>query len=213
MTTRASASLMQRVLLVVLIALVAAIGVILVTGRGAGGAPAAQGSSSPFEGPTMPPNLRAAGFSLTDQNGRRVTLARHRGQVVILTFIHSLCHDACPLMVEAIKGALDDLPGGGAGIPAIGITVAPSEDTVAHRKWFLGLHQMAGRLSFLNGPLPELRRVWHAYAIEPVTPKVDHSTFVLLIDKRGFERVGFPADQLTPEALAHDIRALERERA
>jgi cytochrome oxidase Cu insertion factor (SCO1/SenC/PrrC family) len=41
---------------------------------------------------------------------------------------------------------------------------------------------------------------------------VDHSTFVLLIDRRGYERVGFAADQLTPEDLTHDIRALERER-
>jgi protein SCO1 len=38
-----------------------------------------------------------------------------------------------------------------------------------------------------------------------------HTAFVLLIDKRGVERVGFPADQLTPEALAHDISRLERE--
>jgi hypothetical protein len=36
---------------------------------------------------------------------------------------------------------------------------------------------------------------------------------VLLIDKRGIERVGYPADQLTPEDLAHDIRVLEGEPA
>jgi protein SCO1/2 len=56
-----------------------------------------------------------------------------------------------------------------------------------------------------------MRRIWHEYAIQPVTPKVDHSTFVLLIDKRGYERVGFAADQLTPEGLVHDIRVLQRE--
>jgi protein SCO1/2 len=207
-----AARFLQRALLLVLIALLGAIGVILLTGRGSAGAPPAQVSSSPFDGPTLPPNLRAAGFSLTDQNGRRVTLVQYRGRVVVLTFIHSLCHDACPLMVEAIKGALNGLPGDGRGIPAIGISVAPSEDTVGHRRWFLRTHEMAARLSFLNGPMFELRRVWRAYAIQPVTPKIDHSTFVLLIDKRGFERVGFPADQLTPEALAHDIRVLERER-
>jgi protein SCO1 len=166
----------------------------------------------PFDGPTLPPNLRAAGFSLTDQNGRRVTLVQYRGRVVVLTFIHSLCHDACPLMAEAIKGALNTLPGDGRGIPAIGVSVAPSEDTVAHRRRFVSMHEMAGRLRFLSGPLSELQRVWRAYAIQPVAAKIDHSTFVLLIDKRGFERVGFPADQLRPEALAHDIQVLERER-
>ena len=36
----------------------------------------------------MPPGLRAADFSLTDQTGHRVTLSRYRGHVVILTFIH-----------------------------------------------------------------------------------------------------------------------------
>jgi protein SCO1 len=208
-----TARVLQRALLGVLIALLGAIGVILLTGRGSAGPSAALLSSSPFDGPTLPPDVRAAGFSLTDQNGRSVALSAYRGKVVVLTFIHSLCHDACPLMAEAIKGALNDLPGDGRGIPAIGISVAPSEDTLARRRWFLRSHQLGSRLSFLNGPLSELRRVWHAYAIEPVTPKVDHSTFVLLIDKRGIERVGFPADQLTPEALAHDIRVLERERA
>ncbi|MGZ4274780.1 MAG: SCO family protein, partial [Solirubrobacteraceae bacterium] len=146
-----------------------------------------------------------------DQYGRRVSLAADRGKVVVLTFIHSLCRDACPFMVEQIKGALNDLPGSGRNIPTIGVSVAPAEDTVHNRDAFLTKHQMTRRLAFLNGPLPVMRRVWHAYAIEPVTPKIDHSTFVLLIDKHGYERVGFAADQLTPEGLAHDIRVLERE--
>jgi protein SCO1/2 len=200
----------QRVLMLVLVGLLAAIVAILLANRGSGVAGAA-GTPSQFAGPTMPPGLRAANFSLRDQSGRRVTLSRDRGKVVVLTFIHSLCHDTCPFMVEQIKGALNDLPGAGRGVAAIGVSVEPSQDTIAHRRAFLAQHQMTGRLAFVNGPLPDLRRVWHDYAIAPVTPKVDHSTFVLLIDKRGYERVGFAADQLTPEGLSHDIRVLERE--
>jgi hypothetical protein len=30
-----------------------------------------------------------------------------------------------------------------------------------------------------------------------------------LIDRNGFERVGFGLEQITPEGLAHDIRLLE----
>jgi protein SCO1/2 len=159
----------------------------------------------------MPAHLRAHDFTLTDQNGRRVSLAADRGKVVVLTFIHSLCHDTCPFMVEQIKGALNDLPGGGRNIPTIGVSVAHAEDTVHNRRAFLAKHQMSGRLEFVNGPLRAMRRVWHEYAIHPVTPKIDHSTFVLLIDKRGYERIGFAADELTPEGLAHDIRLLERQ--
>jgi protein SCO1/2 len=36
---------------------------------------------------------------------------------------------------------------------------------------------------------------------------------VLLIDKQGRQRIGFPVDQLTPEGLVHDIRKLEAEPA
>jgi cytochrome oxidase Cu insertion factor (SCO1/SenC/PrrC family) len=128
--------------------------------------------------------------------------------VVVLTFIHSLCHDACPFMVEQIKGALNLLPG--RAVPVIGVTVAPAEDTARNRRRFLAQHEMGSRLSFVNGPLPEVRRVWHAYAIEAGSKPFGHSTFVILIDKRGYERIGFAADQLTPEGLAHDIRALQR---
>ncbi len=79
----------------------------------------------------------AANFSLRDQDGHLVSLAQYRGHVVVLTFIHSLCKDACPFMVEQIKGALNTLPGQGSGVPAIGVSVDPAEDTPANRRAFL----------------------------------------------------------------------------
>jgi protein SCO1 len=203
---------LQRVLMVVLVVLVGAIVFVLVGNRGSAQAPT-DPTGSQFDGPTMPPGLQAHDFTLRNVNGRRVTLSAYRGHVVVLTFIHSLCHDTCPFMVEQLKGALNLLPQGGRGVPAIGVSVDPAEDTVARRRAFLAKHAMTGRLAFVNGPEKVMRPIWHAYAIEPVTPKVDHSTFVFLIDKRGVERVGFAADQLTPESLAHDIRVLEREPA
>ena len=39
----------------------------------------------------------------------------------------------------------------------------------------------------------------------------EHSAYVLLIDKQGRQRVGFPFEQLESEALAADIKALLRE--
>jgi cytochrome oxidase Cu insertion factor (SCO1/SenC/PrrC family) len=202
---------LQRTLLLVLVTLLGAIGVVLLGTRASGGS-AVSPTRSEFAGPTLPPGLRATNFTLTDQNGKLVSLSQYRGKVVILTFIHSLCHDTCPLMVEQIKGALGDLPQAGRGVPAIGISVEPGEDTRANRRRFLAKHEMDSRLAFLNGPLATMRRVWHGYSIQPVQGPIDHSTFVMLIDKRGYERIGFAADQLTPEGLAHDIRALERER-
>jgi protein SCO1 len=206
----ASAKL-QRALFLVLLALLAAIVIIVVRTTSPPTPADGQQSHSEFAGPTMPPHLRAPDFTLTDQNGHEVSLAADRGKVVVLTFIHSLCHDTCPFMVEQIKGALNDLPNDGRNVPTIGVSAAQAEDTVSNRKAFLAKHEMTGRLEFVNGPLATMRRIWHAWHVLPVTPKVDHSTFVLLIDKHGYERVGFAADELTPEGLAHDIRVLERQ--
>ncbi len=203
---------LQRLLALILIGLLVAIGVVLVSSRQSDSA-SSNPHSSEFDGPTMPPGLQAANFSLLDQVGRRVTLDQYRGRVVVLTFIHSLCRDTCPFMVEQIKGALNDLPGNVSGVPAIGVSVEPAQDTRANRIKFLARHEMSGRLAFLNGSPATMKRIWRAYAIQPVQGLIDHSTFVLLIDKRGIERVGFPASELTPEGLAHDIRVLERQPA
>lgn len=202
----------QRFLLVLLVALVAALGAVLINRPQSAAVSAA---ASPFDGPTLPAGLRAANFSLTDQSGHRVTLSQYRGHVIALTFIHSLCHEACPLMTQDIRGALSDLPRDGAGVVALGVSVDPSQDTSANRMKFLANQGVAGRMSFLNGPPSYLKRVvWKDYAIAPQNGDIDtHSAFILLIDRAGLERVGFPADQATPEGLAHDIRVLERERA
>jgi protein SCO1/2 len=207
----------QRVLLGALIALVAAIGaVVVIRASRTTSAPRAADAAQMhgLVGPLLPAGLRAADFTLPDQDGRPVTMSRYRGHVVVVTFIHSLCRDTCPYMVEQIKGALNALPSGGRDVAAIGVSVHPREDTVASRRAFLVKHEMTGRMRYVNGSIAALTPVWRAYAMQPATGQgLVHSSYVLLIDKAGIERVGFPADQLTPEQLAHDIRVLQRERA
>ena len=119
----------------------------------------------------MPPNLLAHDFTLTDQYGHKVSLAADRGKVVVLTFIHSLCHDTCPFMVSRSRARSTTCPATGATSRTIGVSVAPAEDTVHNRRAFLAKHEMTGRIEFVNGPLPEMRSVWHDYAIQPVTPR------------------------------------------
>ena len=208
-----SSAKLQRALAVVLVGLIGAIVVVILTGQGSPPGTTIAHQPSQFDGPKMPAHLRAPNFTLVDQNDKRVTLDRDRGHVVVLTFIHSLCKDACPFMTEQIKGALNELPGRGANVPAIGVSVDPGQDTVRNRDHFLRTHEMTGRMEFLNGSMPAMKRVWQDYAIQPIHGRTEHSTFVLLIDKRGYERVGFAADELTPDALAHDVKVLERERA
>ena len=39
----------------------------------------------------------------------------------------------------------------------------------------------------------------------------EHLAHIALVDARGFQRVGYPVSEATPERLAHDLRLLERE--
>jgi protein SCO1/2 len=75
-----------------------------------------------FAGPVFPDHLRAASFSLTDQDGKRVTLANYRGQVVVLSFMYSHSRDTSPLMATEIRGALNELPDNGRGVPVLAIS-------------------------------------------------------------------------------------------
>jgi protein SCO1/2 len=204
----------ERVLAGVLMVLVVAIAVVLLAGGKSGHHTGSTVGANQLEGPTLPAHLVAKNFSLTDQNGQRISLSQYRGHVVVLTFMHSLCKGACPLMANQILGALNDLPGGGHNVPAMAISVDPKQDTPANRRKFIAKLHLTGRFNFLNGPMAVMKQIWHEYYIQPeLGPAENHSAFVLLIDKRGIWRIGYPVSDLTPESLAHDIGVLEREPA
>ena len=167
-----------------------------------------------FEGPTLPADLHAAPFSLSDQNGERVTLTRYRGRVVVLSFMYSHSQDTSPVMATEIRGALNELPDNGRSVPVLAISVDPAHDTRASARAFLAREQMTGRMRFLLGRFTQLRPLWRRYGIQPEFEPSGrrypdgYSAYVMLIDRRGFLRVGFPAGQLVPEDLSHDLEVL-----
>ena len=163
-------------------------------------------------GPRMPAGLRAADFTLRDQAGRDLRLRSTRGRVVVLTFLHSECHSTCPVTAQTIRGALDELGAQRRSVAALAVSVAPREDTPRHVRRFLRV-QHVGFLRYLTGSERTLRTVWRRYGIHPLTRGEDHTAFVLLVDRRGVLRVGYPAHEMTSEDLAHDLRVLVSEPA
>ena len=163
---------------------------------------------SQFEGALLPRGLRAPNFSLRDENGRRVTMSEYRGKPVIVTFLYSHCHTECPVQAQQIKGALNDL---GSPVSALSVSVDPPGDKPKSVKAFNAKQGVTGRLRWVLGSEGQLSRLWKGFAIVPQTPQQEHMARIVLIDKSGYQRVGFPASQTTPERLAHDLRVLERE--
>jgi protein SCO1/2 len=192
---------------------------VALAGCSGGSSPTAQGSatgrasSTGFDGAALPAGITAQGFRLTDQGGRPVSLAAYRGRVVVIGFVHSACGPPCVLVAEQIRGALDQLA---RPVPVLLISAEPAADTPASIARFLAGVSLAGRAEYLTGPRSQLTPLWRAYRVTP--PSTSRSAFerglsVLLIDRRGQERVVFGLEQLTPEALSHDIGKLEGEPA
>ena len=166
-------------------------------------------SSSGFDGAPIPPSPLAPGFTLTDQDGRAVSLSSVHGRVAVLAFLYSTCGATCTLIAQQIRGALDELPH---PVPVLIVSADPATDTPASVARFLAKVSLTGRAQYLSGSSAQLRPVWRAYRVHPASAgraTFNRFAFLLLLDARGRERVLFEPEQLTPEALAHDIRHLQ----
>jgi protein SCO1/2 len=160
---------------------------------------------SGFEGALRPPGIPPVHFSLKDQDGKVATLNQYRGRPVILTFMYSTCRDTCPLTAQQIKGAMDQV---GRDVPTLAISVDPKNDTQLNARRFVNQQGLTKRMRFLLGDDAQLAPIWKAYGIRPQGKAFDHSAYVVLVDAKGTQRVGWPVDKLTPEGLAHDLRLL-----
>lgn len=153
----------------------------------------------------------APAFALRDQHGRHVTLESLRGRTIALTFLDSLCKQACPIEGRMLASAIGQARGA-ARPQLVVVSVDPGGDTPrsvarAMRKWRLP----AGTI-WLLGTHAQLEPVWNGYQItvDPVSGDIVHSTAVYVVDKRGFERAGFLMP-FVPAFVADDFRVLGAE--
>jgi protein SCO1/2 len=179
--------------------LVAALSIVLFTG----GSDHAGGAG--FDGALRPPGIPPIDFTLSDQDGKVATLDEYRGRPVMLTFMYSTCRDTCPITANQIRGALDQL---GKNVPTLAVSVDPANDTPLNARRFVNRQGLTKRMRFLLGDRAQLQPIWDAYGIQPQGKAFEHSAYVVLVDAKGVQRVGWPVDKLTPEGLAHDLRLL-----
>ena len=195
-----------RITVALLVVGVLALGVIVLAVRG-GPEEEAQPART-FAGAVMPEGVRAPDFELLNQDGERVSMRALRGEPVVVTFLYTSCEDSCPIQAQTVRGALDQL---GHDVPALAIAVDPPRDTPERARRFLAEQRATGRIDFVLGSRAELRPLWTGFAIQPQSVTAEHQARFTLVDARGFQRVGYPGSEATPERLAHDLALLERE--
>jgi protein SCO1/2 len=158
-----------------------------------------------WAGAIRPADQPVPAFALRDQDGRTVTSASLRGKPTVFAFVYTTCRDTCPAQVQTIRQALDDTH---AGVNVVAVTVDPSTDTPRLAKTFMLQQSMTGRMRLLLGTRAELEPVWAGFAIQPQSKGLEHSAEIVLADRAGMQRIGFPFDHLTTDGLAHDIAKL-----
>jgi protein SCO1/2 len=196
-----------RVLIALVVACIMALGAAVLAARGRGTDEDPAGPA--FQGARMPKGVRAPDFRLRDQDGDPVSMRALRGEPVAVTFLYTHCRDTCPVQAQTLRGALDLL---GHDVPALAIAVDPPRDTPDSAKAFLSKQSALGRIDFVLGSRAQLSPLWKGFAIRPQSVTAEHQSRFTLVDKHGFQRIGYPGTEATPERLANDLRLLERER-
>ncbi|HEU0305216.1 MAG TPA: SCO family protein [Gaiellaceae bacterium] len=152
-----------------------------------------------------------ADFALRDVARGTLVRARDlRGRVVLLTFLDSQCTESCPVIAFQVARGLDHLGADERGqVEAIAISTDPKEDTPATVRAFLRNQHALGELRFVEGPLPELRRVWarfHVLSSLESGKDTLHSAPVRIYDRAGnWVSTLHPGVDLTQANLLHDI--------
>ena len=156
------------------------------------------------------PSAVGGPFSLTDQNGRRVTEADFRGKPVLVFFGFTNCPDVCPTALFEMSEVLRRLGPDAEKVNAIFISVDPARDTPEKLKDYLqSFHDRISALTGSQADIDAVTKAYKAYAkrvpLEGGNYTMDHSAIVYLMDKNGRFVAPFNLKRPADEAAA-DLR-------
>jgi protein SCO1 len=155
-------------------------------------------------------------FTLTKQDGTRLSLKDLRGKVLAITFIFASCTDTCPLLTAKMAGIQNRLGSDfGSKVYFVSITVDPERDTTEFLKRYAEAYKanLAG-WAFLTGTPAEIRDVAKRYGIyykKMPRGDVDHTFLTSLVDHNGTLRVQYMGVRFDPDEMLHDLRSLVKE--
>ncbi|MFI4971217.1 MAG: SCO family protein [Hyphomicrobiales bacterium] len=150
------------------------------------------------------PARPAPDFTLTDQNGRTLTLKSFKGRAVVLEFMDPHCVDICPIVSQEYVDANRDLGKAASHVVFVAVNVNRFFNKVSDVARFSSDHQLDSipTWHFFTGSESDLKSVWHHYnlVVQDPNPNADiiHTSVVYFIDPSGRERyLATPQDDHT----------------
>lgn len=161
------------------------------------------------------PARAAPEFSLSGSDGQALSLARHRGKLVLLVFGFTNCPEVCPTTLATLAQARQALGADeAAGVQIVYVTVDPERDDVERIRKYLAAFDK----SFVGGTakpetLAAMRKSYGVIA-QKLEKKagtdaygMNHSTSVFLIDREGRLRAMMPYGHPARD-FVHDLKLM-----
>jgi cytochrome oxidase Cu insertion factor (SCO1/SenC/PrrC family) len=136
-------------------------------------------------------SIPAPNFTLTDQDGRTVSLSQFRGRSVVLSFNDDRCTDICTLLAQDIVVADRDLGSAARHIVFLSVNANPFYPGVRYVRSWTDQHGLGREPNwvFLTGTPAQIEAVWHEYGVEveldDANRTVVHSTELYFIGPDG----------------------------
>ena len=156
-----------------------------------------------YYGTPLDTPVQVAPFELTDASGERVTLARWRGDLLLVFFGFTRCPDVCPLTMGRLAKVYDDL-GRPKGVQVVMITVDPQHDTPERTQTYAGGFDPAFvGLGGSTGDIADAARTFFVGYRGLKNNDFLHTDSVALLDREGKMRFIYGQDKVA--RLSEDL--------
>jgi protein SCO1/2 len=160
------------------------------------------------------PPRPAPDFSLRGSDGRELSLSRYRGKLIVLGFGYTSCPNVCPITLATLAQTRRNLGPLATDVQVVYITVDPDRDNAERLKTYLDSFDA----TFVGGTgaaeaLSAVRKQYGILAERKGSGSgatVAHSSYMLLIDRRGSLRALMPYGRSVDD-YAHDLNILLKE--
>jgi cytochrome oxidase Cu insertion factor (SCO1/SenC/PrrC family) len=146
------------------------------------------------DGTSSPIDYAATPFTLTDQQGKQVSLSSLHGKVILLTFLDPVCVTDCPLIAQEFRQAGELLRAQAGQVELVAVNVNPLYNELAYVRAFdqqEGLNSLPNWL-FLTGTPSYLRKIYAGYGVAsqdvPAGAMLGHSDIAFVLDQSGHIR-------------------------
>jgi len=146
--------------------------------------------------------------SLTDQNGRVISLSSLKGKPALIAFIHTQCEGPCELITAHMKQVARTLGSRfNSQVTMVSITTEPEEDGSRELLAYAKAQGVdANGWVFLTGKPAEIRRLLALYGVLAEDNDSDHVLELFLLSADGAAVRRYNGVATSAETIASDIR-------